>query len=151
MTKNLISRPILDCFSQLRATRIFFVGFTSTRCQTLCSFKENLRSKPRRMAKKHIWELIQVRQTQIRAANFFFFFSRIWFRQSQHIVVSHHHVHYQKNRRCTFLFMLNKSRKRDCIGRYTTYVERPIVLILLHNYVETYVYVYLYIYIIDQK
>ena len=47
--------------------------------------------------------------------------------------------------------MLNKSRKRDCIGRYTTYVERPIVLILLHNYVETYVYVYLYIYIIDQK
>ena len=81
----------------------------------------------------------------------FFFFSRIWFRQSQHIVVSHHHVHYQKNRRCTFLFMLNKSRKRDCIGHYTTYVERPIVLILLHNYVETYVYVYLYIYIIDQK
>ena len=47
----------------------------------------------RKWQKKLILGLIWA---QIRAANFFFFFSKIWLRQSLDIMASYHHVQYQK-------------------------------------------------------
>ena len=81
MAKNLISHPILV---QIWVTIIFFVDFTSTRCETMlqaitvCNFKKNVRSKLKKMAKNLILDLIKAHWAQIWAGNFFVFFSKIW-------------------------------------------------------------------------
>ena len=50
-----------------------------------------------KMVKNLILGLIYPRSAQIRAAkSFFFFSSKIWLRQSLDIMVSYHHVQYQK-------------------------------------------------------
>ena len=51
-----------------------------------------------KMVKNLILGLIYPRSAQIRAAKsfFFFFFSKIWLRQSLDIMVSYHHVQYKK-------------------------------------------------------
>ena len=77
MAKNLISHPILV---QIWVPIIFFVDFTSTRCETMlqaitvCNFKKNVRSKLKKMAKNLILDLIKAHWAQIWAGNFFVFF-----------------------------------------------------------------------------
>ena len=48
------------------------------------------------MAKKLVLGPILAHLAQIRAAIFFFFFSKIWLRQSLDIMVSYHDLQYQK-------------------------------------------------------
>ena len=95
MAKNLISHPILV---QIWVPIIFFVDFTSTRCETMlqaitvCNFKKNVRSKLKKMAKNLILDLIKAHWAQIWAGNFFVFFLKIL----QKSDTSYHHVQYQK-------------------------------------------------------
>ena len=66
---------------------------------------------------------------------FFFFFSKIWLHQSLDIMVSYHHVQYQKKTNDPILRKLSDGRtdgqtdgqrdESDFIGRCPTNVERP--------------------------
>ena len=76
------------------------------------------------------------------------FFSRIWLRQSLDIMISYHHVQYQKRRtiqsrehlvtdgrtdRRTDRQTDRKTDESDFIGRYPTYVEHPTKFLAIIN------------------
>ena len=106
------------------------------------------------MAKNLVSGLILAHLAQIRAANFylfiFFFFSKIWLRQSLDLMLSYHHVQYQEKLMIQSWENLVTDERTDgrtdgqrdesnFIGRCPTNVERPIwrVVIkvgLLHLY-----------------
>ena len=130
MAKNLISHPILV---QIWVPIIFFVDFTSTRCETMlqaitvCNFKKNVRSKLKKMAKNLILDLIKAHWAQIWAGNFFvFFFKKSGKNQTLHIMVSYHHVQYQKK-------LIRRMGKSDFIWHYPTNVEHPKKVIFLYS------------------
>ena len=71
---------------------------------------------------------ILVYLAQIRAAIFFFFFSKIWLRQSLDIMVSHHHVQLKKLMIQSWENLVTNGRRTDesdFIGRHPINVERP--------------------------
>ena len=78
MAKNLIFGPILAHLTQIWTPEFFSFIFASTRCQVVSqaiivfNFKENSRSKRKKMTKNLILGLIQARWAQIRTVNFFY-------------------------------------------------------------------------------
>ena len=87
------------------------------------------------MAKNLVLGPILAHLAQSLATNFFFFFSKIWLHQSLDIMVSYHHVQYQKKTNDPILRKLSDGRtdgqtdgqrdESDFIGRCPTNVERP--------------------------
>ena len=74
------------------------------------------------MAKKLVLGLILPHLAQIGAANFFFlffFFSKIWLRQSLYVIVSYHHVQYQKKINDPILRKLSDGRTDGRTDRRT--------------------------------
>ena len=49
------------------------------------------------MAKNLVSEPVEAHLTQIREAKYIYIFSKIWLRQPLDIMVTYHHVQYQKN------------------------------------------------------
>ena len=72
------------------------------------------------MAKKLVLGLILPHLAQIGAANFFFFFfSKIWLRQSLDVIVRYHHVQYQKKINDPILRKLSDGRTDGRTDRRT--------------------------------
>ena len=120
--------PNFDLFGPNWTPKLFSVGFTSTKCYTLlraifvCNFKDN-------MAKNFIFGPDSGPLDPNSSHKFFF--SKIWLCQSLDIMVSYHHVQYQKKTNDPILRKLSKGRKdrqtdeSDFIGHCPTNVEHP--------------------------
>ena len=72
--------------------------------------------------------------------DFFFFFSKIWLRQSLDIMISYHHVKYQKKSNDPILRKLSdgtdgQTEKGDFIGHCPTNVKRPTDSAVVHHMV----------------
>ena len=91
--------PDFGLFGPKLSPENFFVGFTSKRCKILsqaiivCNLKENLWSKLKRMTKTSFWAWFRPVGPKFGPP---IFFSKIWRRQLLDIMVSYHHVQYQK-------------------------------------------------------
>ena len=97
----------------------------------VCNFKGRVCSKLKKLAKKLISGLIKARWAQIAVA--IFFCAKIWLDQSLHIMISYHHVQYQKKLQIQSWELLvtdgrtdRQTDESDFIGYSRTNFEHPI-------------------------
>ena len=133
MAKNLVSDLILAPLAQIWAQKLFLWILPLLDVRHCCKLSQYAISRKTKTSKKASFGPNLAHLTQIRAANFFFFFSsKIWLRQSLDTIVSYHHVQHQKKLMIQSWENLVTDRRKDrqtdkqidFIGRCPTIIER---------------------------